>query len=185
MMSKVLNLTKIDPKYQKDVTSEVYGKKKMIEGVQIVPLNIMSAPDGYFLELGRLTEKGCLEQFPDFKVRQINFSVVEPGGVKGWHVHYNQEDLWHITVDSMVLVGLRDLRKGSPTMGVEMKFPMGNHKSQLLLIPRGVAHGVANISTKPASMVYFVNQRFDINDPDERRLPVDMFGKDFWNMPKG
>ncbi len=185
MMSKVLNLAKIDPKYQKKVTFQEYGKKKTIEGVQIVNINIMSATDGYFLELARLTDKGHLEQFPGFEVRQINFSVVEPGGIKGWHMHYKQEDLWYISPDSMVLVGLRDLRKDSPTMGVEMKFSMGNHKSQLLLIPRGVAHGVANISTKPAVMVYLINQQFDINDPDERRLPVDKFGKDFWEMPKG
>ncbi|MDP1710236.1 MAG: dTDP-4-dehydrorhamnose 3,5-epimerase family protein [bacterium] len=184
-MLKKLDLSKIDPKYKRDITTQGYRKKQMIDGVQIVNLNIMSAPDGYFLELGRLIDEGHLEQFPDFKVEQINLSVIEPGGVKGWHVHYNQEDLWHITVDSMVLVGLHDLRKDSPTMGMEMKFPMGNHKSQLLFIPRGVAHGVANISIRPATMVYLVNQQFDTNDPDEKRLPVDIFGKDFWEMPKG
>jgi len=85
----------------------------------------------------------------------------------------------------LVLVGLHDLRKDSPTLGVEMKFSLGNHKAQLLLIPRGVAHGVSNISLRPAMMVYLLNQQFNLEDPDEGRLPVDIFGKNFWKMPKG
>ncbi len=182
---KRLNIASLDKRHINHVTVQEYGKKKGIDGVQIATLNIMSASDGYFLELGRLNEEGILKDFPDFKVRQISFSVVEAGGIKGWHIHYNQEDLWFIPPESLVLIGLHDLRKDSQTIGVEMKFPLGNHKAQLLLIPRGVAHGVANISTRPATMVYLLNQQFDLNDPDERRLPVDVFGKDFWEMPKG
>lgn len=180
-----LALNDFDDKTIKNIKVQDYSKKKLIEGVQIVTLNIMSAPDGYFLELGRLKEDATFKDFPDFKLKQIAFSVVEPGGIKGWHIHYNQEDLWFISPNSSVLVGLHDLRKDSHTMGQEMKFPLGNHKAQLLYIPRGVAHGVANISTRPATMVYLLNQQFNLNDPDERRLPVDFFGKDFWDMPKG
>lgn len=182
---KLLSSGDLDQKIRKNIKMQDYNKKKIINGVQIVTLNTMNAPDGYFLELGRLNENATLKDFPDFKVKQIAFSVVEPGGIKGWHIHYNQEDLWFIPPDSLVLVGLHDLRKDSPTFDLEMKFPLGNHKAQLLYIPRGVAHGVSNISTRPATMVYLLNQQFDLTDPDERRLPVDFFGKDFWEMPKG
>lgn len=182
---KRLTSKDIDGKTAKHIKLQQYDKKKTINGVQVITLNIMGTADGYFLELARLNEDTTLKDFPDFKVKQIAFSMVEPGGIKGWHIHYNQEDLWFIPPDSLVLIGLHDLRKDSHTLGLEMKFPLGNHKAQLLYIPRGVAHGVSNISSRQATMVYLLNQQFDLNDPDERRLPVDFFGKDFWDMPKG
>ncbi|MBV9851097.1 MAG: dTDP-4-dehydrorhamnose 3,5-epimerase, partial [Armatimonadetes bacterium] len=52
-------------------------------------------------------------------------------------------------------------------------------------IPRGVAHGGANVGLVPATILYYVNQRFDISDPDERRLPWDILGEDFWKVTPG
>ncbi len=66
-----------------------------------------------------------------------------------------------------------------------MRLVMGGGKAQLLHIPRGVAHGGANIWGQPATILYYVNQRFDLNDPDERRLPWDIVGADFWQMTPG
>jgi hypothetical protein len=48
-----------------------------------------------------------------------------------------------------------------------------------------VAHGCANISPKSANMFYLTNQQFNVESPDEYRLPWDHFGKDFWEMTKG
>lgn len=175
----------IDSKYRKKVTIQSYGKKALIDQVELIDIKNFTSEDGYFLELGRLDNKGNLLQFPNFKVEQISFSHLSPGGIKGWHVHYNQEDLWFIPPQDTVLVGLYDLRKKSATKGILMRLILGNHKSQLLLIPRGVAHGVSNISPKPINMFYFVNQKFSLEDPDERRLPWDFFGKDFWQIQKG
>jgi dTDP-4-dehydrorhamnose 3,5-epimerase-like enzyme len=66
-----------------------------------------------------------------------------------------------------------------------MRFVMGAGRSRLLLIPRGVAHGAANPWTEVAPMFYFVNQQFSLSEPDERRLPWDAFGADFWEMVRG
>jgi dTDP-4-dehydrorhamnose 3,5-epimerase-like enzyme len=48
-----------------------------------------------------------------------------------------------------------------------------------------VAHGLVNISKKESNMLYFVNQQFNIEDPDEYRLPWDTLGEDFWTPIKG
>ena len=66
-----------------------------------------------------------------------------------------------------------------------MRFVLGAGRARLLYIPRGVGHGCANLGTEPATVLYYVNQQFDLQDPDERRLPWDIAGADFWRMTPG
>ena len=84
-----------------------------------------------------------------------------------------------------ILVGLLDARKDSPTYNRSMRLVLGAGRAQALYIPRGVAHGLANLWQNPASMIYFVNQCFDPNNPDEHRLPWNTLGEDFWTIRKG
>jgi dTDP-4-dehydrorhamnose 3,5-epimerase len=84
-----------------------------------------------------------------------------------------------------MLVGLVDTRADSPTKDAQMRIVLGAGRYQLLFVPRGVAHGVINQATTSGTVFYFVNQKFSIDDPDERRLPWDMLGADFWKMTPG
>jgi hypothetical protein len=34
-------------------------------------------------------------------------------------------------------------------------------------------------------LLYLTNQKFSIKNPDEHRLPWDVFGKDIWELIKG
>jgi len=86
---------------------------------------------------------------------------------------------------TQLLVGLVDLRKDSPTLNTKMRSVLGEGMSKLLYIPRGVAHGVANLGSRPGEIIYLLNQYFDANDSDENRLPWDFFGDDFWEARKG
>lgn len=181
---KVLTLQDIKIEYKNQVTTQDYSKKPTIEGIQVFDLKCFSAEDGYFMELGRLNS-GIILAVPEFDVKQISYSQVLPGGIKAWHLHFNQEDLWFVPPDDHLLVGLCDLRANSPTSGVTSRIVMGNHKSQLLIIPRGVAHGCANVSHQPITMMYLTNQEFNLEDPDEHRLPYDFLGNDFWVAKKG
>jgi dTDP-4-dehydrorhamnose 3,5-epimerase len=66
-----------------------------------------------------------------------------------------------------------------------MRLVLGGGKAQLLYVPRGVAHGAANLWAQAASIIYFVNQQFCLEHPDEGRLPWDLLGKDIWEVAKG
>ena len=68
---------------------------------------------------------------------------------------------------------------------VTMKVVMGNGASKLVVVPRGVAHGVVNIAKKSGSIIYFVNNQYNIADADERRLKWDALGAAFWEVEKG
>jgi dTDP-4-dehydrorhamnose 3,5-epimerase len=175
----------LGPEYQSVLTTQEYAARTRIQGVQIVDLRLLVDDGGSFAELVRFDENGNLLAIPEFKVRQSSYSQVLPGAIKAFHLHFNQEDVWFVPPTDRLLIGLVDARKDSPTQGASMRFVMGAGKAQLLYIPRGVGHGGANIGTEPATILYYVNQHFDLNDPDERRLPWDLLGREFWEITQG
>lgn len=184
-MLKPLTKEAIGPNFANEISVQDYSKKVTIEGVQIITLNLFVDDGGALAEIVRLDEQGNLQVLPEFKVRQSTFSQMLPGTIKAFHLHYNQEDCWFIMPTDRLLIGLFDARKDSPTYNQTMRFVLGAGRAQLLYIPRGVAHGLANPWQNPANMIYFVNQCFDGNDPDERRLPWNTLGDDFWDVRKG
>lgn len=171
--------------FQSAVFTQDYSKKPLIEGVRFIDLRLMVDDGGSFSELVRFAEDGSLEAIPEFFPRQASYSQVLPGAVKAFHLHYGQEDVWFVPPTDQLVIGLVDARKDSPTYNQTMRFVMGGTKAQLLYIPRGVGHGCANLGQKPAHIIYFVNQQFNLDDPDERRLPWDHLGKEFWTITQG
>ena len=184
-MLKSLSPADFGPEYADKITTQGYGGGVKIDGVKLIDLRLLTDDGGSFAELVRFDEGGCLEAVPEFKVRQSSYSLVLPGAIKAFHLHFNQEDVWFVPPTDRLLVGLVDCRKDSPTLGATMRLTMGSGKAQVLYIPRGVAHGGANIWQTPATILYYVSQQFNLADPDERRLPWDMVGEDFWTITPG
>lgn len=180
-----LALSDIITEQQKNVFVQDYSKKEPIEGVKVVEVRRMAGEDGTFEDLLRLDETGHLELFPEIQVRQINRSKLLPGSIKAWHLHFTQEDVWYVSPDDHMILGLWDTREKSPTKGKTMKIVMGNGTSRLVVVPRGVAHGVVNIASKPGTIFYFVNNQFNLANADERRLKWDALGASFWDIEKG
>lgn len=185
MNKKHLTEDDINREYKEKIKIQDYSKVPQIDGVKIWDLKNFSAEDGFLCEVARFTDSGVIETVNEFQLRQINFSKVMPGAIKAWHLHFKQFDLWYIPPDGVLSVGLADVRKSSATNGVQMKLVMGAGKSQLILIPPGVAHGYANLTNEPLYVFYFVSEQFNLNSPDERRLPWDVFGEDFWQVKPG
>ena len=163
-----------------------YGPSQVIDGAELIELKRYHDDGGSMTELARLSE-GRLEAFPDFTVRQINYSVMEPGAIKAFHLHTRQTDVWYAPPPDRLLMVLVDVRDGSPTEGLRMRFMLGNGASRLVRIPPGVAHGVRNLGSAPGRIIYFVDVPFS-PDPalcDEGRLPWDYAGADIWDVVRG
>jgi len=175
---------KIPSKYSNKSTVQNYGKKTSIEGVKLVELKRFMDCGGSFSEILRASG-GVPDGFEGFEIKQINYSQVLPGAVKAGHYHLNQDDLWFVPPTSKVLVGLKDLREDSSTYDQVMRLAMGNGKAEVLFIPRGVLHGVANLWSEQADLIYMVNQNFDPETADEHRLPAEEFGEGFWEIQRG
>lgn len=182
MKSSFLVAGDIDEKYQKNIYKQDYAPARVIEGVKLINIKNIPSEEGDFSEIVRL-DKRKIKQIPDFEVSQINRTRLFPGSIKAWHLHFKQDFVWYISPFDHLFVGLWDLRKKSKTNGRAMRIILGAGKSQLLFIPKGVAQGTAVFQHLPLDLYVFCNQQFNIKDPDERRLPWNSLGQDFW-FPK-
>ncbi len=181
-MSQNLTKNDLDAKYRDKVYTQSYEPKRIIDGVKLIQLKNFLADEGDFGEVMRFTN-GELEGIPGFKIAQINRTRLSHGSVKAWHLHFKQDEIWYVLPSSQLLVGLWDVREKSSTKSTTMRLVLGGGQSTLLFIPKGVAHGSANLSGKDVEMFYFVDNKFDPKAPDENRIPYDALGKEFW-MPE-
>lgn len=167
------------------LTSQDYGSKTLISGVEKIPLKLNADDGGNFLEVFRLSAGEALGLKQPFAVKQVSFSVLLPSVIKAYHIHKKQEDLWFVPPMHRLLVNLHDLRQDSPTFDQHNRLVLGGETAQLLRIPNGVAHGATNCYNAPMYLFYATSEQFDITAPDELRLPWDQFGAEVWELQKG
>ena len=163
-----------------------YGPAPSIDGVEIVELKRFSDDGGSMTELARLTD-GHPQSIAGFTLRQINFSEVEPGAIKAFHLHQRQTDVWYVPPTDRMLLVLIDTRQGSKTEGARMRLTLGAGASRLVRIPPGVAHGVRNLAATAARIIYFTDVHFSPEPSmcDEGRLPWDYAGAEIWEVTRG
>jgi dTDP-4-dehydrorhamnose 3,5-epimerase len=120
-----------------------------------------------------------------FDLRQISFSMATPGRVNAFHIHPKvvQDELWCV-VQGTMKVWLVDLRDGSPTKENRRCVVLSGEQPVILHIPSGVAHGY-KAGPAGALLVYAMNSQFNLDDPNEGRLPWDNFGPELWEEDRG
>jgi dTDP-4-dehydrorhamnose 3,5-epimerase len=163
-----------------------YSPVPEIAGVEILDLRRFVDDGGSFMELGRLSA-GLHAALPGFEVRQINYSEMEPGVIKAFHVHQRQTDVWFVPPGDKMLLVLVDVRAGSPSRDARRRLVLGDGASRLVRIPPGVAHGVRNLAPARGRIIYFVDQHFAPapEQCDEGRLPWDFAGAEVWEVTRG
>ena len=141
---------------------------------------------GNFTELGRLGA-GIHACFQGFEVKQVNYSELEPGAIKAFHIHQRQTDVWFVPPGDKMLLVLLDVRAGSPTEKVTRRLVLGDGASRLVRIPPGVAHGVKNLAATRGRIIYFVDAQFQAApaETEEGRLPWDFAGAGVWDVVRG
>jgi len=176
----------IAPAFRQNVSAQDYAPKRIIDGVRFIPIKRFVEAGGSFSELGRCNG-GELQDLPGFVVRQVSYSTMLPSTIKAFHLHLAQSELWFVPPESRLLMGLLDVRAGSPSEGVSMRFVMGDGQPRFVYIPAGVAHGAANLGTELGQIIYFMDQQFspDPDKTDEKRLPWDVLGEGFWAAERG
>ena len=102
-----------------------YTTQAPIGGVEIVDLKRFVDDGGSFLELGRLTA-GAHAALRGFEVKQINYSDMDPGVIKAFHLHRRQTDVWFVPPDDRMLLVLVDARAGSPTENAVRRLILGD-----------------------------------------------------------
>ena len=177
--------TKIHAKAKAAFFVQDYTPAQRIDGVEIVELKRFNDDGGAITELGRMAA-GVHKQLDGFEVKQVNYSEMEPGACKAFHMHHRQTDVWYVPPSDKLLLVLHDCREGSATEGVTMRFVLGDGKDRLVRIPPGVAHGARNIGQDVGRIIYMVDVEFTVDaDCDEGRLPWDYLGAEIWEIVRG
>jgi dTDP-4-dehydrorhamnose 3,5-epimerase len=165
---------------------QAYGPAPSIDGVELIELRRHHDDGGSMTELARLGD-GRPQALAGFTLRQVNYSEVEPGAIKAFHLHLRQTDVWFVPPGDRMLVVLVDARKGSRTEGTKLRLMLGDGAARMLRIPPGVAHGVRNLATATGRVVYFTDVHFSPEPAacDEGRLPWDYAGREIWEVVRG
>jgi len=136
----------------------------MIDGVKIKKLKVIPDERGWLMEMLR-----CDDEFFQ-KFGQVYLTVAYPDVVKGWHYHKKQTDHF-VCVKGMLKIALYDDREGSSTRGEVNEFFMGEQNPILLVIPKGVLHGMKGVGTEPGYLINVPSEPYDYENPDEYRVP--------------
>ncbi len=132
-----------------------YKKNPPNEGVEAIELRRFNDDGGNMTELGRLAE-GKHPQLPGFVVQQVNYSEMEAGAIKAFHLHHRRMVLGDgtsllVRIPPGVAHGARNVgtRTGRIIYFVDLHF-----------------------SAEPGEC-------------DEGRLPWDHLGAEIWEVEKG
>lgn len=183
-MEKIMK-SRLADSYVSRLTFQDYTPGAKIEGVVQVSLKKHRALEGWFMEYLRLRQGKVEKTGLPFQVEQISFSYAEPSRINAFHIHPKriQDELWCV-VQGALKVWLVDLREDSSTLEYKQCVLLSGESPSLLHIPSGVAHGY-QAGREGALLVYAMNSQFSMEDPNEGRLPWDLYGKDLWEEDHG
>jgi dTDP-4-dehydrorhamnose 3,5-epimerase len=125
-----------------------------ILGVDLRPLQTHGDDRGSVTEVFR-------QGWRDEPYVQWNYVRSTAGILRGVHGHFRHND-YLVLLEGAALIGLRDLREGSPTEGRVEMVEMSGDNLQTLSIPPGVAHGF--YFSRPSTLIYAVTHYWDTSD---------------------
>ena len=105
----------------------------------------------------------------------INISFAYPGRIVAWHRHKLQTDHWHV-IRGHLKVGLMD------DEGNARFVYLGETDRRTLSIPPGVWHGYMVLGNEEAVLMYYITEKYNLENPDEERMSVEEAGVD-WSVP--
>ena len=149
----------------------------MIHGVQLTPLKKICDERGRVMHLMR-------RDWPVFNsFGEAYFSVVNPGVVKGWHLH-REITLNYTAVTGMIKCVLFDDREDSPTRGEVNELFLGEDNYQLITIPTGIWNGVKGVGTSESIIALVLDKPYNPDevvrlDPFKNEIPYD------WSLKHG
>lgn len=129
----------------------------MIDGVVVRPLRQIPDERGVIMHMMKSTD-------PDFRgFGEIYFSGVQPGAIKGWHIHRQMTLNYAVPIGQIKFV-MYDSRQESPTKGMVQEVFLGYANYALVTVPPMVWNGFKGLGT---SMSLVANCATHPHDPDE------------------
>jgi dTDP-4-dehydrorhamnose 3,5-epimerase len=143
----------------------------MIDGVRITPLRQILDERGKVMHMLRRDSPG----FHEFG--EIYFSTVNPGAIKGWHIHKAMILNYAVPYGNIKFV-LYDDRAESPTRGKVEELFLGPDNYCLVTVPPFVWNGFKGLGSTPAIVANCASiphdpGEIDRLDPFDPTIPYD------------
>jgi len=139
-----------------------------MDGIKIFELNRIVDERGSFTEIMR---NDWTELFGDEQIKQSNLSVSYPGMIRAWHRHARGQIDYYVVVKGTVKISVYDNDKQSKTFGNLTEIVSSSEKLQIVRVPGHYWHGIKTLGTETSMLVYFINNLYDYENPDEERSP--------------
>lgn len=98
--------------------------------------------------------------------------TIRPNHVKGWVVHYEQDDRLFLSQGSVKIV-LYDDRPESSTYQMVNEIYMSEYRRGLIIFPQHVYHAIQNVGDKDALLINMPTKPYNHANPDKYRLPLE------------
>lgn len=137
-------------------------------GVKLLTLNKNVDERGFFCEVLR---QDWLDFFDGKIPKQVNVSKSWPGIIRAWHRHERGQIDYFMTLEGAYKICIYDGDNNSKTYGKLEEIVISEDKLQVLRFPGKYWHGTQTVSSKPSLTVYYSNNLYDYENPDEGRKP--------------
>ena len=139
-------------------------------GVQVLRPKINFDERGFVSEIFRNDWEGF---FDNNKPNQINISKSKPGVVRAWHRHLRKQVDFFTVIKGTVKICVYDNDSKSNTFGTLVEIITNEKKLEIVKVPGHFWHGTKTIGSEESYTVYFINNLYDYENPDEERIPWD------------
>ena len=139
-----------------------------MEGIKVYELNRIIDERGSFTEIMR---SDWTELFGDEKIQQSNLSISYPGMIRAWHRHARGQIDYYVVIKGTVKICVYDNDKNSKTFGNLTEIISSDQKLQVVRVPGHYWHGIKTLGNETSMLVYFINNLYDYENPDEERSP--------------
>jgi len=119
--------------------------------------------------LGEIFRQDWDELIPNFVPKQFLISQSKPGKIRAWHRHLkNQTDILFVR-KGILKICAYDGDKNSKSFGKLVEITQNSETPELILIPGHLWHGTKNVGNTSSETIYFINNLYDYEKPDEER----------------
>lgn len=154
-------------KDQQTVTTSGERLQSYIDGVRLHYVNTQVDERGTLVEI--YNPAWNFHEAPLVYVYQM---TIRPNHVKGWVVHFEQDDRLFLNQGTVKIV-LYDDRPDSSTYQRINEIFMSEYRRGLIIFPKGVYHAIHNIGNEDASLINMPTKPFNHANPDKYRLPLE------------
>ena len=123
--------------------------------------------------LGELFRQDWNDIMQNFIPNQFLISQSKPGIIRAWHKHLrNQIDLI-LVLKGTVKICIYDGDSNSKSFGDLIEINVDSNTPEIIKIPGHLWHGTKNTGVETSETIYFINNLYDYDNPDEERKNFD------------